>query len=174
MPDPRSNGTKRKTSSRSITGRKHPTVSAFYKERWKDPEYRAKMMAVFARREADRKINPAKYSRHRVPDGMRKHEAIPLWAKAERLADRFIGMLKEEGDLPVTTVPGSDEAKAEAALREACLMALGPGDNKIKTANIRTVLEWTKAKPESKSKITVNKAEDWLLAAQADVDSGAD
>lgn len=100
---------------------------------------------------------------------MRKAEAVKLWAKANDLAGDFINMMKDEGDLPLVADPGSDEGRAEAALKEAFVMAIGPGDNKIKTANIRTILEWTKAKPESKSKVTVNKAEDWLLAAQADM-----
>lgn len=162
MPDPRSHGTKRKTSPRGTTGRKNTASSEMMKLRWQDPEYRARMTA---------QLNANRGSRTRVPDGMRKAEAEKLWAKANELAGDFITMLHDEGDLPLV-VPGSDEAKGEAALKEAFVLAIGPGDNKIKTANIRTVLEWTRAKPESKSKITVNKAEDWLAAAQADMDDG--
>lgn len=160
MPDPRSHGTKRKTSPRGTTGGKKPRNSELMKARWADPEYRARMTAHLAAHRGNRT---------RVPDGMRKAEAVKLWAKANDLAGDFINMMKDEGDLPLVADPGSDEGRAEAALKEAFVMAIGPGDNKIKTANIRTILEWTKAKPESKSKVTVNKAEDWLLAAQADM-----
>jgi hypothetical protein len=52
--------------------------------------------------------------------------------------------------------------KAEAALREAVVLALGPSDQKIKIQAINTVLNFTKSKPESRSKLTLNKAEDFL------------
>ena len=169
MPDPRSNGTKRKTSPRGHTGRKSAAQSATWKRLWQDPEFIEKQKQLQVLRAEDRKLNPEKYNRTRVPDGMRKKTALAKWAVAEQHADRFIQMLKDEGDLPEVVVPETETAMAEAALREAYVMAVGPGDNKIKTANIRTILEWTKAKPESKSKITVDKAEDWLAAAQAEV-----
>lgn len=170
MPDPRSNGTKRKTSPRGHTGRSNSAQSETWKRLWKDPEFIEKQKQVQLRLVEDRKKNPHKYTRHRVPDGMRKKTALVKWAKAEELADRFIKMLKDEGDLPELVVPDTEAAMAEGALREAYVMAVGPGDNKIKTANIRTVLDFTKSKPESKSKITVDKAEGWLAAAQAEVD----
>ncbi len=165
MTDPKPPGTKRKTSPRGATGVKSPGTSAAYKLRWQNPEYRAKMLAIL-------RANPG--TRARVPDGMRKAEADKLWAKANILSEKFITMLKEEGDLPEIVMPDTDDARAEAALKEAFVMAIGPGCNKIKTANIRTVLEWTKSKPESKSKLTVAKSEDWLEAAQADMANGAD
>lgn len=171
MPDPTSNGTKRKTSPRGLGKCKKPKVSAAMKLRWQDPEYRERQARVRAQWAEDRKTNPQHFTRHRVPDGMRKHVAVKKWAKAEQLADRFITMLKEQGDLPSVVVPDTDAAMAEGALREAYVMAVGPGDNKIKTANIRTILDFTKSKPESKSKITVDKAEDWLAAAQAEVNA---
>jgi hypothetical protein len=68
-------------------------------------------------------------------------------------------------------VPDSDEAMAKAALKEAFTLAIVPGDLKIKMANIRTVLDFTKSKPESKSKVTVETAEDWLKAAKADMEN---
>jgi hypothetical protein len=154
---------KRKTSPRGPTGIKKPNSSAFMKARWEDPEYREKQLA---------NLHANRGNRTRVPDGMRKAQAQKLWSKAETLAERFITMLKDDGELPEVTVPGSDEAMATEALREAFVLAIGPGDGKLKTANIRTVLEWTRAKPESKSKLTLEKSEDWLAAAQAEMDSG--
>ncbi|UGA46795.1 hypothetical protein HU230_0012430 [Bradyrhizobium quebecense] len=172
MTDPRVPKKKRKTSPRGPSGIKKPNVAAAVRLRWQDPEYREKMRLVNERNKAERKLNPQKYTRTRVPDGMRKAEAQKKWAKAEQLAERFIKMLEDEGDIPAVTVPGSDEEMATRALREAFTLAVAPGDQKIQTANIRTVLEWTRAKPESKSKVTVEKAEDWLAAAQADMARG--
>ncbi len=161
MTKPKSPGTKkRKTSPRGTTGVKKPRNSELKKAQWQDPVYRERMTAI---------LNANRGNRTRVPDGMRRAQAKVLWAKAETLAESFIQMLKDEGDLPTVVMPETDEARAEAALKEAVVLAIGPGDNKIKTANIRTVLEWTRAKPESKSKVTVEKAEDWLAAARADM-----
>jgi hypothetical protein len=58
----------------------------------------------------------------------------------------------------------TDEGKAEAALKEAFVLAVGPSDQKIKIQAINTVLNFTKSKPESRSKLTLNKAEDFLDA----------
>jgi hypothetical protein len=123
---------------------------------------------------ADRKANPAKYSRYGVPDGMRRAQAAPLWARARELADRFIVIMKDKGELPATetldasfygvVVPETDAGKAEAALHECFVLAVGPSDQKIKIQAINTVLNFTKAKPESRSKLTLNKAEDFLDA----------
>ncbi len=160
MSDPKSHGTKRKTSPRGTTGRKHPSQSEFMRLRWQDPVYRAENLA---------RLRATYTPRTHVPDGMRKPQARKLWAKAETLAGRFIKMLEDEGTLPAVTVPGSDEEMATKALATAFVLAVFPGDTKVQTANIRTVLEWTRAKPESKSKVTVEKAEDWLAAARADM-----
>jgi hypothetical protein len=42
------------------------------------------------------------------------------------------------------------------------VLAVGPVDRKIQIQAINTVLNFTKSKPESKSKLTLNKAEDFL------------
>jgi hypothetical protein len=125
---------------------------------------------------ADRKANPEKYNRTGVPDGMRRADAAPLWEQANKLADRFIAIMKDKGELPEdeivlvenegevseVRVPNSDTGKAEAALREAFVLAVGPSTQQIKVQAINTVLAYTKSKPESKSKLTLNKAEDFL------------
>lgn len=129
-----------------------------------------------------RKLDPARFNRNGVPDGMRRAQAEPLWAKARALADKFIGIMKEQGELPsdevvevtedgvtqYVTVPGSDGGKAEAALKEAFVLAVGPSDQKIKIQAINTVLNFTKSKPEAKSKLTLNRAEDFLAEIARD------
>lgn len=159
----------RKTSARSKGWWKRPDQAAALKARWADPEYREKMLAVCKRTAELRTTHPEKYARTGVPDGMRRRTAKRLWAKADKAADRFIQMLKDEGDLPEVTTPDTDAGMAEAALKEAFRLAVVPGDLKIKTANIRTILEYTKSKPESKSKVTVNTTEEWLKAAQEEM-----
>ena len=46
------------------------------------------------------KLNPTKFSRYGVPDGMRRAEATLAWAQANELADRFIAALKRIGEIP--------------------------------------------------------------------------
>jgi hypothetical protein len=62
----------------------------------------------------------------------------------------------------------ADDAKAEAALKEACVLALGPSEQRTKLGAIRVVLEFTKKKPESSSKLTLSNASEWLEAVAAD------
>lgn len=54
-------------------------------------------------KERDRKrlanFDPKKYSRAGVPDGMTREMAEPLWRRANELADRFIQILKDKGQL---------------------------------------------------------------------------
>lgn len=144
---------------------------------WKTPEFREKMRLRDIQRAELRKLDPARFNRHGVPDGMRRAQAEPLWARARELADRFIAIMKEKGELPEDTfvevtdsdgevstikVPATDGGKAEAALHECFVLAVGPTDQKIKIQAINTILNFTKSKPESKSKLTLNKAEDFL------------
>lgn len=170
----------RKKSPRN-TGTKKPGVSLSLKQKWQDPEFRERMrLRDVARIEAAKK-NPEKFYRRGVPDGMRKREADVLWARAEELADRFIKIMKDNGELPdevvevevrdkdgavtdtvLVPVPSTDTGKAEAALRKAFVLAVGPSTQQIQIQAINTVLNFTKSKPESKSKLTLDKAEDFL------------
>jgi hypothetical protein len=59
-------------------------------------------------------------------------------------------------------IPESDEEKAIIALREAFLLAVGPTAIPEKLKAINTVLAYTKPKPESSTKLRVEKAEDFL------------
>lgn len=174
----------RKKSQRSKS--QYKTNGDRLRELWKTPEFRARMKKRDDDARADRKLNPEKYKRTNVPDGMRKRDAIPLWERAHQLADRFIKIMKDVGELPAeevvlvdgdgvetrVSVPGTDGGKAESALREAFVLAVGPSTQQIKIQAINTVLAYTKSKPESKSKLTLNKAEDFLDAVAADLKNG--
>jgi hypothetical protein len=152
--------------------RPRPDIAALKKAQWEDPAYREKMSEAIS---ASHKADPDKYSRLGVPTGHTRASVAPLWARAEELADRFIKIMKDNGELPdekvelitedgieTVMVPVSDTGKAEAALRQAFVLAVGPVDKKIQIQAINTVLNFTKSKPESKSKLTLNKAEDFL------------
>jgi hypothetical protein len=64
---------------------------------WQDPEYRAKMKERDRNRLAN--FDPKKHTRAGVPDGMTRAMAEPLWQRAYALADRFIQILKDKGQL---------------------------------------------------------------------------
>jgi hypothetical protein len=140
------------------------------KAMWASPEGKAKMAERDALVAEQRAADPTKFTRTGVPTGYTKATVAPLLAEAGLRADRFIQKMKDEEIIPAddVVVPGSDEAKAEAALREAYVMAIGPFDRQSKLAACRTVLEWTRAKPASKASISVNSSEDWLAAIHAD------
>jgi hypothetical protein len=116
------------------------------------------------------KEQPLRFKRSGIPNGMRRPEAAKLWARAYELADRFITIMKDKGELPdeavtvideegnesIVAVPSTDSGKAEAALKEAFVLAVGPSTQNIKIQAINTVLNFTKSKPESKTKLTVD------------------
>lgn len=118
----------------------------------------------------ERALNPDKFTRTGIPHGYTRATVAPLWAEARRKADRFIKKMTEEGILPdpILIIPDSDEAKGVAALHEAAVLALGPTDKQLKLAAIRTVLEYTRSKPESKSKLTLNTSEQFLAEIAAE------
>lgn len=146
----------------------NPAVSKAMKAMWASPEGKVKMAARAAIVADLRAADPQKFSRGAVPNGMTKVTVAPLVAQARQQADRFIQKMIDEGHLPKVTIPDSDDAKAQAALTEACVIALSPGEKQAKMAAIRTVLEWTRAKPASKSSININTSEDWLAEIAAD------
>src|SRR6478735_4917513 len=100
------------------------------KAKWQEPTYRAKMSERDRRREEQRQAEPGRFSRLGIPNGMRREEAQKRWAVADRKADRSIQTLKDAGMLAETTtaatIPDTDEGMAEAVLREAFRLALGP------------------------------------------------
>jgi hypothetical protein len=153
--------------TKSIGREPSAALSAHMKRRWADPEYRTKTKAqLLATRNTQARLG--------VPDGMRKPDADAAWAHAAALADRFIKIMEDKGELPEVVVPGSEAEMATEALREAFKISVGPHGVKERIAAINTVLNFTKSKPESKSKLTVNKAEEWLAELATDMKKGDD
>jgi hypothetical protein len=169
--------TPRKTSSRRKgEPRATQATSDRLKELWATPEFREKMNQRDRARIAAAKLNPAKFSRYGVPDGMRRPEAKLAWAKAGELADRFITVLKQNGELPDLRhegdatlhaatgilIPQSDEGMAEAALREAFVLAVGPSGPTVKAAALHIVLAYTRAKPATQTRFRQGRPTDFL------------
>jgi hypothetical protein len=153
------------------------------KAKWQDPEYRAKMQERDKRREELRLADPEKFSRLGVPNGMRKEEANKLWAVAEKQADKVIKILKAKGELPsvpepgtataaqtvmtatvppttvaataAIVVPDTDDEMAEAVLREAFKLALGPTGMRPKLAALNIILKYTRLPPASVLKLAL-------------------
>jgi hypothetical protein len=172
----------RKTSSRSKgEPRATQAISERLKKLWATPEFREKMKQRDQARVAAAKRHPTKFSRYGVPDGMRRAEATLAWTRANELADRFIAVLKRNGEIPDRQqevvlahaagsdilIPTTEAGMAEAALREAFVLAVGPSTPVIKAQAINTVLTYTRAKPATKAKLRHGAAEDFLAGLTA-------
>lgn len=162
---------KRQTSPRpNKSGRKNPIASDLWKAKWADPETRERWLAQRAMKRELRKHTYKKPSRIGVPDGMRKDEAVALWDKAKAEAKRFIQIMTDKGLVNDVVIPGSEEEMAKNVLENAYAMAVGPlTDAKTRAGYQRLVLEYTKAKPESKSKLTLENSAEWLSALAQDM-----
>jgi len=153
----------------------------FSKELWATPEHRARMKERDAKTKQMRIDDPWAVKTWGVPLGIGgKKNAIPLWRAAHKLADKYLDYMKRTDQAPsdmkdVTVVerpniiphtemvvPDSDEEKAIIALREAFLLCVGPTAIPEKIKAINTVLAYTRPKPESSTKLRVEKAEDFL------------
>jgi len=109
----------------------------------------------------------------RVYDGI-KADLIIDRMKAEGMVDETkpgdfeILIVEVNGEQKEVRIPKTEAGMAEAALREAVIGAISPlTHSKEKPTYIRTVLEWTKAKPAQTSNVNLN-SEDWLDAALKD------
>jgi hypothetical protein len=85
--------------------------------------------------------------------GMKRSSARQRWTEARRKAREDMAKIKEKLVL--------SEA-AEEALEGALVVMRSPQNQGIKLQAAKLVLDFTMAKPESKSKVTVQSAEDWL------------
>jgi len=97
-----------------------------------------------------------------VPDGMRREDAEVIWAEARRKAKIDMANIKK-------VQPDMDE-RAEEALLSTLEVMRSPMNQTVQLAAARQVLEWTKAKPATKSEMTVNAAEAWLASIADEAD----
>jgi hypothetical protein len=108
-----------------------------------------------------------------VADGTTKKQIEALRPMAEAKAERIIqAMAQEDEDLQLDdvslaeaeTLVDDEKATARRALKEAITVAIMPGNRQTKMSAIRTVLEYTKAKPASTVNSNVSAAEAFLEA----------
>lgn len=104
------------------------------------------------------------------PDGYRREEAEAMWAECRKKADWIMSELENEGVLSFPDTP--EEQMAKTALHKAFEMVLSPIELKSRLSAIRMVLEWTKAKPATKTDLRMNHAEAWLAQVVADHKAG--
>ena len=86
-------------------------------------------------------------------DGMTLAQSNARWADARRKAKRDVKLMTDKLDLG---------AAAQEAMLETLTIMRGPGDSRQKLAAAKLVLEYSMAKPASKSEVTVNSAEKFL------------
>jgi hypothetical protein len=100
--------------------------------------------------------------------GVTRAETERLWVDARKQAKKDMEIIKKAGI-------NIDDAGTEALTTTLEIMR-GPGDVRTKLSAARQVLEWTKAKPASESKVTLNTAEEWLatLAKEENGDEETD
>jgi hypothetical protein len=134
-----------------------PKISAKTKKQWATPEYRAKQEAYHQKR----REHPMSYYRRGVPDGMLKWEADLEWNFARMYAKEVTKIMVDKGHI-------EDDPKVVAAFQSAMEVLESPMSQAIKLQAARLILDFLKAKPVSKSEVTVQKAEDWLQAVTAD------
>lgn len=110
------------------------------------------------------RVRPVKRGRRiGQPAGWYEKDANEAWVKARELAKRDMEKIKKTVEL---------DARAEEALESALEVMRSPMSQGTKLAAAKLVLEYTKAKPASESKVTVNAAEAWLASiAESDDDT---
>ena len=118
-------------------------------------------------RVAERFLIRKSKSRKGIPDGMRREEAEEAWALARQKAKEDMANLKKAG-----IMDASDE-RAEEAMVATLEVMRSPMNQQTQLQAARQVLEWTKAKPASKSEMTVNAAEAWLASLAEGEDKSA-
>jgi hypothetical protein len=134
-------------------------MSERFRKMWQDPAMREKMLSRRAEVAAERKAagNPINPSHAGVPWGMRRAQVKRFQKQARLEATLSMKKLTKAGVLTDDTAP-----EAREALHTALEVMRMPGDPKSKLAAARLVLDFTKAKPASKSEVTINTAEEWL------------
>lgn len=92
--------------------------------------------------------------------GMYRRDAEAKMVEAKKQAEKDLENIKKN----VTF----EESASEEAMRAALEVLRSPAATGAKLQAARLILEWTKAKPASKSELTVNKAEEWLNSLESE------
>jgi hypothetical protein len=144
---------KRQTKKRGVISH-HGDVA---RDLWKTPEHRAKMAAVAERRRGD----PTK-TRKGIPDGYTRATAAVMWAEATAKADKVLKKMIETKVFDLDNIPQADADRAEAAMHESLKIMFSAVQIGDRLRAAKQVLDFTKAKPEQKQKVTLEGADAWL------------
>ena len=85
-----------------------------------------------------------------VPDGYTKETIKPIREKAKKFAEEVVSKIDIKNQY------------AKEALETAVEILRTPSATRDRLASARLILEYTEAKPASKSEVTMHKAEAWL------------
>jgi hypothetical protein len=102
-----------------------------------------------------------------IPDGFDRETATAMWAEARAKAEQKMTELVEQG-LIVPSDNITDEQAAQDAMKTALMVMYSASHMDLKLKAAATILPFVKAKPEAKSKVTVQSAEDFLALITAD------
>ena len=123
-----------------------------------------------AKRKADRELgntDQSKWTRRGIFQGMTRLQSRHALLAARESAEKTVREMIEKNivELPEEN---SDAARFEEAMVCTLTVMRSPANQKERLAAARLGMEWSKAKPEAKKKVTVETAEDFLAAALAD------
>lgn len=154
---------RKRTPRPNKTGKKCSAASAALKALWADPVWREQHLKKQLKGYHEKRaLDPVRFHRAGVPDGMRREEAQRIEAEAKESARKTVEELEANGFF------ASDEAAAKEALEVNIAIMRGKHAIRERLAAASKVLEYTKSKPVAKSEVTVNKAEEWLAAVAAE------
>lgn len=142
-----------------------PERSAAMRALFADPHYLA-MRKKLAEENAHLRRDGS-WTRAGVPDGWTKDKAQKAHARARRSAEKTVKKMIENDVLELPELPDDAKAYEEALVTTIAVMRDKVSNRDLKLKAARQVMEWTKAKPESARKISVQSAEDWLAAVIA-------
>jgi hypothetical protein len=151
-----------KPRKRHVPKSRSPRTTEMMKRRW--AENREGLLAM-VRAKAGRPEG--------VADGTTKQQIAALRPQAEAKAERIIAAMAQEDEelqlddvslAEAETIVDDEKAAARRVLKEAITIAIMPGNRATKLTAIRTVLDFTRAKPASTTNTNINAAEAFLEA----------
>ena len=140
--------------------------------RWADPEW-AEWKRWHMREVAQPMPTSGPIPGQYCQGGQTREDVRHARSVARKRAERILKKLEYDGiidkvpgkiDNSAETLVDNEQAAARAAMKEVLIQVLMPGSRKDKLAAARTILEYTKSKPASKSDVKVDAPEDFLVA----------
>lgn len=135
--------------------------------KWQDPAFRKRMEEMQAKRRADPE---KKWSRRGIFDGHNRASSELIWADARAKAKEIVEKMIENDQVNMPECK-TDAERAELALKETVAVLMTPANHQAKLGAARILLDFCKEKPASRSKVTVQAAEEWLNSVTSDIEN---